>query len=295
MRQIISASRRTDIPAFYPDWFIRRLKAGAVFVKNPYGGQIYEVSLRREDVHSIVFWSKNYAPLISRLGEVEKTTGNLYFHFTITGLPKEIERNTPPVEEAVSDFIYLAERHSPSRMVWRFDPVCITDKLPFAFHEEMFERIAERLEGNCTRCCISFVKKYTKVLVNFRSRSDHVLVDVPGDLQRSHAARLSGIAAGHGIGLYECSNDHLLSPSVRKASCINGEELSGLFDDYDLSSPAAPSRNGCACTKSRDIGAYDTCPHGCLYCYANTNRGKALEAFEATDPGSNGLGFHVTG
>lgn len=293
MRQVISASRRTDIPAFYPDWFIRRLKAGTVYVKNPYGGPIYQVSLRKEDVHSIVFWSKNYSPLISRLGEIENTTRNLYFHFTITGIPQDIERNTPPVEEAVGDFIHLAKRYSPSHLVWRFDPVCITDKLPFDFYEEAFSRIAERLDGSCTRCYISFVRKYRKVAVNFQRYSDHVFIDVPEELQTSHAARLSKSAAEHGIALYECCNDYLLSGSVSKGSCINGEALSALFNDHTLSSPAAPTRKECACTKSRDIGAYDTCPHGCLYCYANADRKRAQEAFENTDVESNGLGFHV--
>lgn len=293
MRRIISASRRTDIPAFYSDWFVQRLRAGVVYVRNPYGGQIYEVSLRQEDVHSIVFWSKNYSPLIPRLGEIEKTTNNLLFHFTITGAPKEIEKETPPLEDAVNDFICLARRYSPSRLVWRFDPVCITDKLPFSFHEEKFGRIAERLEGSCTRCYISFVRKYRKVSVNFERYSDHVLADVPEGLLGRHAARLGEIAADHGIGLYECCNDFLLSRSVRKGSCINGGELSMLFNDYSLSSPSAPTRKECACTGSRDIGAYDTCPHGCLYCYANADKGKSLEVFENMDVDWNGLGFHV--
>lgn len=293
MRQIISASRRTDIPAFYPEWFTRRLGAGVVYVKNPYGGQIYEVSLKPGDVHSIVFWSKNYAPLISHLARIEETTRNLFFHFTITGLPKDIERDTPSVEDAISDFLYLAKRYSPSRLIWRFDPVCMTDKLPFGFFEEMFSRISERLEGSCSKCYISFVRKYRKVLVNFERYSEHVLVDVPVELQRHYAARLAKIAAERGIRLYECCNDHLLSESVLKGSCINGAELSGLFNDYSLSSPATPTRNQCACTKSRDIGAYDTCPHGCLYCYANADRKRSGEAFEDMDADCNGLGFHL--
>lgn len=293
VRQIISASRRTDIPAFYPDWFVRRLRAGTVYVRNSYGGRVYEVSLKKENVHSVVFWSKNYSPLLSRLGEIEKTTQNLFFHFTITGIPKDIERNTPPLKEAVSDFIYLAKRYPPSRLVWRFDPVCITDKLPFDFYEETFSRIAEGLEGNCVRCYMSFVRKYRKVVVNFERYSNHVLIDVPEELQRRYAARLGKIAGGHGMVLYECCNDYLLSDSVHKGSCINGGELSALFNDYSLSSPATPTRRECACTKSRDIGSYDTCPHGCLYCYANTDRERSAEASKIMDENWNGLGFHA--
>ncbi len=293
MKQIISASRRTDIPAFYSSWFIQRLKAGYVYVKNPYGGQTYKVSLNPENIHSIVFWSKNYSPLISRINEIEETTKNLFFHFTITGIPEDIEQYTPPVEDAVSDYIYLAEKYSPAHLVWRFDPICITNKLPFTFYEEMFSRIAKKLEGKCIKCYISFVQKYKKALVNIERYSDHVLIDINEELQKEYSRRLSTIADKHGIRLYACCNDYLLSESVHKGSCINGRELSELFNDYSLPSPASPTRKGCACTKCRDIGAYDTCPHGCLYCYANSDKARSLKTLENMNENWNGLGFNV--
>ena len=293
LKHIISASRRTDIPAFYSEWFIRRLQAGVAYVKNPYGGQINKVSLKPEGIHSIVFWSKNYSPLISRMDEIEETTKNLFFHFTITGIPEDIEQSTPPVEDTVNDFIYLAKKYSPVRLVWRFDPVCITDKLPFSFYEEMFSRIAERLEGSCIKCYMSFVQKYKKALVNFEKYSDHILIDTKEELQKDYARRLSRIADRHGIRLYACCNDYLLSGSVHKGSCINSRELSELFNDYSVSSPAAPTRKECACTKSIDIGSYDTCPHGCLYCYANSDKERSGAALDKMDMSWNALGFNV--
>lgn len=293
LKHIISASRRTDIPAFYSEWFVRRLKTGVVYVKNPYGGQINKVSLNPEDICSIVFWSKNYSPLISRMNDIEETTKNLFFHFTITGIPEDIEQNTPPVGDAVNDYMYLARVYSPAHLVWRFDPICITDKLPFSFYEEMFTRIAERLEGGCIACYISFVRKYKKALVNFERYGDHVFIDVNEELRKDYARRLSRIADKHGIGLHACCNDYLLSESVHKGSCINGRELSRLFNDYSESSPAAPTRKECACSKSIDIGAYDTCPHGCLYCYANSDKEKSGAAFDKMDMSWNALGFNV--
>jgi hypothetical protein len=293
VRHIISASRRTDIPAFYSEWFVRRLKARVVYVRNPYGSQIRKVSLSPEDIHSIVFWSKNYSLLLSRLDEIEGTAKNLFFHHTITGMPHDIEQNTAPIEDTVKDYRYLAGKYSTAHLVWRFDPVCITDKLPFSFYEERFTQIAERLEGSCVQCYISFVQKYKKALVNFDRYSDHVLVDVEEDFRRDYALRLSRIAEKHGIRLYACCNDYLISESVRKGSCINGSELSQLFHDYSLPSPPSPTRKECACSRSIDIGAYDTCPHGCLYCYANSDRKRSRNAFGRMDMSWNGLGFNV--
>ena len=293
MKNIISASRRTDIPAFYSEWFIRRLKAGEVYVKNPYGGQIYRVSLKPDDIHCIVFWSKNFAPLISRIEEVENVTGNLFFHFTITGIPEDIESNTPHYTEAIDDFICLSKRYSPDHLIWRFDPVCITDKLSFDYYEEMFSECAEKLRGSCDKCYISFVQKYRKAISNFEKYSDHEFVDIDAQTQREYAIRLSRIAEKNGIKLYACCNDYLLSDQVHKGSCINSRELAELFSDYSISTPVAPTRKECACTKSIDIGSYDTCPHGCLYCYANSDKEKSKALFKNMEMGWNALGFNV--
>ncbi len=293
MKNIISASRRTDIPAFYSEWFINRLKQKEVYVRNPYGGQISRVSLDVDDIHSIVFWSKDFSPLISRIEEVENVTKNLFFHFTITGILKEIEQNTPFFEEAIDDFIYIADRYSPAHIIWRFDPVCITDKLPFEYYEEKFSKCAERLRGSCYTCYISFAHKYTKTLTNFKKYSEHTLSDISAEKQREYAIRLSRIADKNRMTLHACCNDYLLSDSIYKGSCINSWELAKLFNDNSILSPAAPTRKECACTKSIDIGSYDTCPHGCLYCYANADKLKAKTAFEKMDMNWNALGFNV--
>lgn len=293
MKHIISASRRTDIPAFYAEWFIRRLKKGEVYVKNPYGGQISRVSLKPEDMHAIVFWSKNYGPLIPRLPEIEKNIRNLFFHFTITGITKDIEQDTPHYEDAIKDFIYLSKRYSPDHLIWRFDPVCITDRLPFDYFEEVFTKCTEKLRGYCSTCYISFVQKYRKALINFEKYSSHSFIDIDTETQRSYADRLSGIAKAKGIKLYACCNDYLLSDSVQKGSCINSHHLSSLFSDPSISAPAAATRKECSCSKSIDIGSYDTCPHGCLYCYANTDKEKSKTSLIKMDMSWNGLGFNV--
>ena len=138
MKKIISASRRTDIPAFYSDWFVDKLKNGFVCVRQPYNNKITKVSLKPEDIHSIVFWSKNYNPFLSKLELVEKTTKSLFFHFTVTGLPHYIEPFIPDWKEALKDMSYLSQRYGSCQVVWRFDPIVLTRSLGFDFYEDTF-------------------------------------------------------------------------------------------------------------------------------------------------------------
>jgi hypothetical protein len=287
MQQVISASRRTDIPAFYSDWLVNRLKAGAVFVRHPYAKKIIRVSLRPEDVSAIVFWSKDYSPLLSKLGAIGKTTRNLFFHFTITA-DRELECNAPDYRDAIRDYISLARRYSPERVVWRFDPITITDKLPFEIHEERFVRCAELLKGHAQKCIISFVHPYKKVLANLQKYTGHQLDDLTGEQKREYAQRLAERAEAFGMKLYACCNDILLSRNVNKASCIDGRAMAGVFNAPVDARPGG-TRKECACTRSVDIGAYDTCAHGCVYCYANTDKDRAAAMRQRHDPAWNAL------
>jgi hypothetical protein len=323
MQNIISVSRRTDIPAFYTDWFVRRLKERCVFVRHPYTKEIFYVSLKPEDILGIVFWSKNFSPLLSRIDDIERVTKNLFFHFTITGISKEIEVNTPSYKEAIEDLIFIAERYSPDNIIWRFDPICITDKISFQEHIESFMRCAGRLKGYVYTCYISFVNPYYKVVKNFQKYTTHKLLNISVEEKKTSASQLAPLARQYGIKLYACCNDYLLSTpcvsppltgdpksspplmggdrgegeagrddfsrpfsgSIQKASCINLNYLSGIWglEGIDYEKPS-PTRKECACTKSIDIGAYDTCPHGCIYCYANTDKEKAMSFYKDFNP-----------
>ena len=269
--QIISVSRRTDIPAWHAEEFVRYLEAGEVMVKAPYSGKMQTVSLRPEDVLGFVFWSKNFGPLLSHLHKIETVSRNLYFHFTITGAPPSLEPHSPPAEEAVKDFIILSNRYSPDHMMWRFDPVCVTDRYSFDEQLEIFTRIAGKLKDHAQVCTISFVQPYAKVLRNFKLRSDQALSELSEGQKRDYAGRLAAVARDFGIRLHACCNDFLLSEDIDKAHCIDKNRLAGLWGvPLPESEPYAPTRKGCGCTRSLDIGAYDTCPGGCLYCYANS-------------------------
>jgi Domain of unknown function (DUF1848) len=291
MPHVISASRRTDIPAFYSGWFAGRLKAGFTFVKHPYSGKMARVSLKPQDVSAIVFWSKNYGPLLSKLESIEKTSKHLLFHFTITA-NNELELHAPGYREAIEDYRYLVRRYSAEQIIWRYDPLCITDKLSFEVHEERFIQCAEMLKGHARTCSISFVHPYKKVIDNLRKYTDHSLIEPSVENKREYAGRLARRAEACGIRLYACCNDHLLSEMVHKASCIDGRYLSEIFN-APLDTRAASTRKECACTKSVDIGAYDTCAHGCVYCYATTDKDRAMTAFLRHDPEWNALGMQV--
>ena len=290
-QQIISASRRTDIPAFYTDWFLNRLAMGFVDVVHPYTKTWRRVSLKPEDVGAIVFWSKNYAPLLPNLDQVEKTTKNLFFHFTITA-NRDLELRTPDYRDAIRDYIHLAKRYSPDHLVWRFDPLCITDKLSFEIHEERFESCAELLTGHAASSIISFAHPYKKMLANFRKYASQATLLLSESDQMTYANRLAERASRYGIRLFACCNDHLVSGAIGKARCIDGARLSLLFKT-SLDTRAAATRKGCGCTKSIDIGAYDTCGHGCLYCYANTDQEKAAKAPARQEAPSTSLGGGV--
>lgn len=279
------------MPAFYSDWFVNRLKAGYVIVLQPYSGRPLKVSLNSSDVSGIVFWSKNYAPLLSMLDQIERTTKNLFFHFTITA-NKELEGSVPDYQETIRDYLFLAKRYSPEHLVWRYDPICITDKLAFEVCEQRFVKCAELLAGYAKKSIISFVHPYKKVLTNLQKYSDHSLSDLTAEQKRNYANRLAARAGAYGIRLFACCNDYLLSDKIQKCSCIDGRLLSEIFET-PIDTKLASTRKECICTKSIDVGAYDTCAHDCLYCYANMDKERAKEAQRRHDSAWNALGEQV--
>jgi hypothetical protein len=249
------------------------------------------VSLKPSDVAAIVFWSKNYAPLLSKLEDVEETTENLFFHFTITG-NRELEPGVPDPSDTIRDYVFLSRRYSTGQIIWRFDPLCITKNLSYEIHEERFAHCAEKLRGIATRCIISFAYPYKKVLVNMEKQGDLRLMGLSQEQKKEYARRLAARAAPYGIRLFACCNDYLISETVGKAACIDGRYLAGLFEGHFDTRPAV-TRKECACTKSVDIGAYDTCAHGCLYCYASSDQGRVRAALQKHDPEWNALNAQV--
>lgn len=272
MSNIISASRRTDIPAFYSEWFMKRISDGYAYHYNPFSNKLYYISLKPEDVSAIVFWSKNYIPLMKHLDEIDQLGYRTIFHFTITGLSGILEDNVISTDKAIDIFKLLSDRYSKKRVLWRFDPIIFTNKTGIEYYINKFDYIASKLQGKTEKCYISFVNTYNKVKTEFgRLAKENCItyINPPEAYKKEFAEKLAEHAQKFGMKLYACCNDFLLGDKISKAHCIDAHYISKVFD-IDLSNiKPNPTREECGCSKSIDIGTYNTCMHGCHYCYAN--------------------------
>ncbi len=278
--RIISASRRTDIPAFYSRWLLNRLRAGFCHWINPFGGQVYRLSLRPEDCLAIVFWTRNPAPLLPHLHDLHERGYHFYFHVTINGYPLPIETHGPPQAAAVAAFQRLSDSISPDLSLWRYDPIVLSDLTPPAYHMEQFDALSRQLQGYTKRCYFAFVDFYGKTERNLKqlSLANGLTFQRPlVDEQRSLVQALRRIAAGRGITLYSCCDKELVGEGVQRAHCIHLDLIRRVRGDPQLRVASAPSRQDCGCLSAADIGAYDTCAFGCTYCYATNSRAAALQ------------------
>jgi len=293
MKRTISVSRRTDIPAFYGDWFMGRLKEGFAGVVNPFSGRRYIVSLKPEDVVCFVFWSKNFQPFLENLKIIDSLGYKFYFNYTVTGLPGVFETNLDK-RAAIEALKQLSKMYSPKHINWRFDPIIISSISSRDFWIRAFEALAGEFDRVVERCYFSFVVNYGKVVRNFAEfeKSHNLKVfDCSSDFKIKLANELADIAAGYGIEMFSCCGDYLVNDKIKKAHCIDGHIIEQLFPPAGFSYSDKPTRKECGCTESTDIGTYDTCPHGCIYCYANMNKPKAYKAFSNHDATSAFLGY----
>ncbi|OJF16672.1 MAG: hypothetical protein A6D91_05575 [Bacillaceae bacterium G1] len=277
----ISASRKTDIPAFYMEWFMYRIAEGKAYVYNAYRQEAKAVSLAPDRVGAIVFWSKNYRPALPYLKRLKKMGYRMFFHYTITGQPRLTEKHVAATIQNIKTFRNLAEMFSPEQMHWRFDPIFYTQSMGKMFYIESFERIAQELAGYTKRCSISFVTMYPKVRRKLsRELQEDYPMEVPLTERLKLTAALQKIAARHRIQLYSCCQDELCAvEGVKKGSCVDAPYLSRLFRIPQMY-PKRPTRESCGCYESYDIGFYNTCPHGCVYCYANVSHASALRNYK---------------
>ncbi len=296
---IISASYKTDIPAFYGEWFMNRLRAGWCKMVNPYGRQVYTVNLRREPddegregVEGIVFWTKNAGPFVRHLAEVRERGYPFVVQHTINGYPRELEARVADYPRIVATVRAIAAEYGPCAVVWRYDPILFTSLTPIAWHVEHFGALAEQLAGATTEVVISFAQVYEKTRRNLDAAaaaegfawSMHEATAYPDDpaddRARGLVRQLAHIARAHGMRLAVCAQERFLIPGlVEEAHCIDATWFGGTYARHG-------NRKECACSASRDIGEYDTCPHGCVYCYAVRNRPLALARYRRHDPSS---------
>lgn len=296
---IVSASYRTDIPAFYARWLLRRLEAGRCSVANPYGGGDYEVSLLPGAVDGFVLWTRNIRPLLPDLDAVRRVAP-FVVQFTITGYPRALESSVIAVDDAVAQLRELRRRFGKRVAVWRYDPVLFTDELDAAAHLAGFAALARALKGTVDEVVLSVVHPYKKTRRNLdraAGRYGFAWHDPPADEKRRLLAALAGLAQEHGIAPTLCSQPELLGPGpgnggLGEASCVDAARLADVAQQ-PVAARIAGNRPGCRCAESRDIGAYDTCPHGCVYCYAVADRDRAVANYRSHDPEAAMLRPHL--
>ncbi len=260
---LISASRRTDVPAFFPDWFSGCLSRGAAAYRNPYSGRPASVSLARGDVAAFVFWTRNPLPFFLVLARLETAGYRSVFHVTVTGYPKALEPAAPPLEEALAAFRKLSATVGPARVLWRFDPI-LPGEEPMEIVAR-FEKVSAALEGLSARCTLSIAHPYRKSLRATRNAPE--LWRPSGGL-RGAVERIAAIGRARGFRMVSCCSPTLRDWGIPGAACVDVELLSSLYPAMPVSAAPSPVREGCLCAASRDIGTYRTCRHGCLYCYA---------------------------
>lgn len=288
---IVSASYRTDIPAFYGDWFVERLRRGYCRVANPYGGPPSTVSLDPSDVDGFVFWTRNAAPFVPALGEVEALAIPSVFQFTIAGYPRAIDTSVIDPENAVSQLRSLAERLGPRSTVWRYDPIVLSSVTGEAWHRANFRFLASRLAGATDEVVVSFMAPYRKTRRNLDAaarRAGFEWFDPDDDRKRNLLAEIGEIAEQHGMRLTLCTQPELETEGIRAARCIDAERLSDVAG-HGVKARTKGNRPGCLCSESRDIGAYDTCPHGCAYCYAVSSPQAAKRSYRLHDRHADSL------
>lgn len=289
---LISASYKTDIPAFYGPWFMQRLHAGYCKMVNPYGRQVYTVSLTPGDVDGFVFWTKNVGPFLKYLPEVQRLGYPFLVQHTITGYPRELEDRVLDAAHTVVSLRAVAETYGPEVAIWRYDPIVITSLTPPAWHRRNFAALASALRGVTNEVVVSFAQVYKKARRNLDqaaqesdfSWSEHEAL--PLEDTRALIADLAENAAENGMRLSICSQKVLQVPGVAvEARCVDAERLERVSGKALRGKVRLKgNREECGCFASRDIGEYDTCPHGCVYCYAVLNRDQALQRYKAHDP-----------
>jgi len=293
---VISASRRTDIPAFYMDWFMGRINAGFFEVINPFNASIRRVPANVDQVHTIVFWSKNFKRFINgQYGEKLVRAGyHLFFNFTVNSEDTLLEPHLPPLKQRLVQLSELAQRFGPERISWRFDPVC-----HYTFGDEKkrhnladFEKIADAAaEAGINSCITSFMDFYRKIDRRVAALPGFSFIDLGLDEKLEVMSRMETQLKQRDIALYTCCEKEVLAAlpeysTVSPSACIPGH----LFVKFDGGSvpltkdPGQRRSAGCGCTLSMDVGGYSDhpCFHNCLFCYANPSADKPPQQIRET-------------
>ena len=278
---ILNTGLRTDIPGFFSEWFYNRIEDGFVYVRNPYAkNQIYSYRLDPELIDCIIFCTKNPKPMFENLEKIDKF--NQYWHITITPYEKEIEPNVPPMNDVLERFKYLSKKLGKENVTLRYDPIFINEKYSLEKHIESFEYIANSLSDYTTEAIISFIDLYEKTKRNFPKARE-----VTKDERLKLGKEFAQIGKKNNIIIKTCVEGTELDKfGIDSSGCMTKEVIERAINK-NLNIPKQKARNGeCYCLLNNDIGEYNTCAHGCLYCYANSNKKLVKRNLKLHDPKS---------
>lgn len=279
---IISASRRTDIPSYYSEWFFNRINQGFVCVRNPMNiHQISRINLSPDVVDGIVLWTKNPTPMLERIHELDKYV--YYFQFTLNAYGKDVEKNVPSKNDIiVPTFQRLSSIIGKERVVWRYDPIFINENYTIEYHKKYFQILCSKLSNYTEKCTVSFIDLYKTTARNTKTLN----IRIPTNEEVLELMEyFSSVAKNEGIYIDTCAEEYDLSSlNITHACCIDKARLERI-GNYNLNIGKDKNQRGvCGCIESIDIGMYNTCENGCMYCYANYNTDIALKNHLCHDP-----------
>lgn len=281
MNMIINTGARTDIPAFFSGWFFNRIKEGFVCVRNPYyQEQVTKYKLTPDVVDCIIFCTKNPRPMLPRIQELDAFS--TYFFVTITPYGTDIEPHVPLASQVMADFQKLAMTIGKEKLCWRYDPIFINNCWTVERHVAEFAKMAKVLSGYTDDCVISFIDLYEKTKRNFVG-----VREVCAEEKRELAKEFSEIGRRYGIVVKTCAEAaDLREFGVQLSGCITKDVMERAIGTSLKNIPQKPNRSHCGCIPNHDIGAYNTCPHGCKYCYANYNQETVRQNMQLHNPNS---------
>ena len=281
---IISASRRTDIPTYYSEWFINRVRDGYLYVRNPMNiHQISKITLSPNVIDGIVFWTKNPIPMMQYLDELNNYA--YYFQFTVNAYGKDVEVNVPNKNDVIIPaFRKLSNRIGRDRVIWRYDPILLTEKYTIDYHVNYFNELAKRLSGYTHKCIISFVDLYRNTQAHLKELNILPL----GEKEMCELAeRLVEIANKNDLIVESCAEKiNLEQFGIQHGHCIDCQLFEKILNCKINILKDKNQRLECGCMESIDIGAYNTCKNGCVYCYANFSKTTVIKNMGAHNPSS---------
>lgn len=281
---ILSASRRTDIPSYYSEWFYNRIKEKYVLVRNPMNyHQVSRIDLSPDVVDCIVFWTKNPIPMLPNLEKLQDY--NYYFQFTLTGYGQDVERSLPSKKEVILPaYQRLSKEIGREKVVWRYDPIFFSEKYSMEYHCRCFAELAEELAGYTEKCTVSFMDSYKNTERNVKALN---YVNDTYAMQEELLQRFVEIADRNGLYIDTCAEaGDFEALGVRHAHCIDKERIERIIGCRINVDKDTNQRKECGCVASIDIGAYNTCKNGCLYCYANYMAGSVEKNYSGHNPQS---------